>query len=83
MSIPYLDKGSSNPKLPMNRTRKMHNGPIKTELFDGTLNGYQAAAQTTAIYPGKGTVMGLVYATLKGCGEAGEFSEKGRKATPR
>ena len=54
----------------------MHTGPIQSEHFDGTLNGYQKAAQTTAIYPGKGTIMGLVYATLKGCGEAGEFSEK-------
>src|SRR6185369_8427312 len=61
-----------------NLTRKpnMHTGPIQSEHFDGTLNGYQKAAQTTAIYPGKGTIMGLVYATLKGCGEAGEFSEK-------
>lgn len=54
----------------------MHNGPIRTDLFDGTLNGYQAAAQTTVIYPGKGTMWGLIYASLKGSGEVGEFNEK-------
>lgn len=54
----------------------MHNAPIRDELFDGTLNGYQQAAITTAIYPGKGMFGGLVYTALKGCGEAGEFAEK-------
>lgn len=54
----------------------MHNAPIRDDLFDGTLNGYQQAAQTTAIYPGKGTFWGLTYVNQKCCGEAGEFSEK-------
>lgn len=54
----------------------MHNAPIRDDLFDGTLNGYQKAAQHTAIYPGKGTFWGLVYAALKGSGEVGEFNEK-------
>ena len=54
----------------------MHTGQIRYDLFDGTLNGYQKAAQTTAIYPGKGTFWGLTYVNQKCCGEAGEFSEK-------
>ncbi len=58
----------------------MHNGPIKSELFDGTLNGYQLAAQTTAIYPGKKSFIGLMYVSLKCCGEAGEFAEHVGKA---
>ncbi len=58
----------------------MHNAPIRNDLFDGTLNGYQQAAQTTAIYPGKGTALGLIYVALKGCGEAGEFAEHVGKA---
>ncbi len=58
----------------------LHNAPIRDDLFDGTLNGYQAAAQTTSIYPGKGTALGLVYVALKCCGEAGEFAEHVGKA---
>lgn len=58
----------------------MHNGPIRDDLFDGTLNGYQKAATTTAIYPGKGTALGLIYIALKSCGEAGEFAEHVSKA---
>jgi NTP pyrophosphatase (non-canonical NTP hydrolase) len=54
----------------------LHDSPIRADLFDGTLNGFQRAAQTTAIYPGKGTFWGLVYVNSKCCGEAGEFSEK-------
>lgn len=54
----------------------MHNAPIRDDLFDGTLNGYQNAAQNTAIYPGKGMFGGLIYTALKGAGEAGEFAEK-------
>lgn len=55
---------------------QMHNAPIRDDLFDGTLNGYQKAAQFTAVYPGKDTFWGLTYTALKGSGEAGEFSEK-------
>jgi len=40
------------------------------------LNKYQAEAQSTAIYPGRGTPAGLFYSTLKLTGEAGEVSEK-------
>jgi len=42
------------------------------------LNEYQILTQETAIYPGKGTVMGLVYAGL-GLGEAGEVQGKIKK----
>lgn len=55
----------------------MHNGQIDEALLDdGSLDGYQAAATSTAVYPGKGTFWGLCYVTLKGAGEAGEFAEK-------
>lgn len=43
-----------------------------------TLNEYQELASTTAIYPGKGTIMGLVYTAL-GLGEAGEVQNKVKK----
>lgn len=39
-----------------------------------TFSEYEAAALSTAIYPGQGTFMGLVYASLKASGEAGEFA---------
>jgi NTP pyrophosphatase (non-canonical NTP hydrolase) len=42
------------------------------------LNDYQAATQDTAIYPGKGTELGLYYAAL-GLGEAGEVQGKIKK----
>lgn len=54
----------------------LHKEPIKADLFDGTLNGYQQAATATAIYPGQHSFWGLQYAALKGCGEAGELAEK-------
>lgn len=43
-----------------------------------TLDSYQAATQDTAIYPGKGTVIGLAYTAL-GLGEAGEVQGKIKK----
>jgi NTP pyrophosphatase (non-canonical NTP hydrolase) len=42
------------------------------------LSSYQRQALMTAIYPGKGTVMGLAYAGL-GLGEAGEAQNKIKK----
>lgn len=45
-----------------------------------SLNSYQHKANKTAIYPGKGTALGLIYVSLKGCGEAGEFAENVGKA---
>ena len=43
-----------------------------------TLNEYQEIASKTAIYPGKGNIMGLVYTGL-GLGEAGEVQNKIKK----
>lgn len=45
-----------------------------------SLNEYQSRAAETAIYPGKGTPLGLIYCALKMAGEAGEVSEKVGKA---
>jgi NTP pyrophosphatase (non-canonical NTP hydrolase) len=45
-----------------------------------TLDEYQRIATKTAIYPGKGTPLGLEYTALKGAGEAGEFAEHVGKA---
>ena len=44
------------------------------------LDQYQQEATETAIYPGQGTPLGLVYVALKGAGEAGEFAEHVGKA---
>lgn len=41
-------------------------------------NEYQASAAETAIYPGKGSLMGLLYVGL-GLGEAGEVQGKIKK----
>lgn len=41
---------------------------------------YQNAAAETAIYPGKGTPLGLIYCALKLSGEAGEVAENVGKA---
>ena len=41
-----------------------------------TLNEYQKLAAFTAIYPGRGTIGGMVYCTLKLNGEAGEVAKK-------
>lgn len=45
-----------------------------------TLDGYQRSTAETAIYPGKGTSIGLTYCALKLAGEAGEVAEKVGKA---
>lgn len=44
------------------------------------LDVYQKIATKSAIYPGQGTPLGLMYTALKGCGEAGEFAEHVGKA---
>lgn len=43
------------------------------------MDDYQARALTTAIYPGRGEVMGLAYAALGLAGEAGEVANKVKK----
>ena len=43
-----------------------------------TLNDYQKMAESTAIYPNKGTLYGLCYTAL-GLGEAGEVQNKVKK----
>jgi len=48
------------------------------EEKDTTLNDYQRIANSTAIYPGKGKVDGVVYCAL-GLGEAGEVQNKVKK----
>lgn len=45
-----------------------------------TLDNYQTVAIKSAIYPGRGTSLGLIYVALKGAGEAGEFAENVGKA---
>jgi len=45
-----------------------------------SLDSYQTSTADTAIYPGKGTPLGLIYCALKLSGEAGEVSEKVGKA---
>lgn len=42
------------------------------------LNDYQSSTGNTAVYPGKGTWIGLVY-TMLGLGEAGELQGKAKK----
>ena len=45
-----------------------------------TLDEYQNKATDTAIYPGQGTALGMVYCALKLNGEAGELAEHIGKA---
>lgn len=39
-----------------------------------TFSAYEEAALSTAVYPGQGTALGLIYTALKAAGEAGEFA---------
>lgn len=50
------------------------------QMTDLTFDEYQERTADTAIYPGKGTPLGLIYCALKGAGEAGEFAEHVGKA---
>lgn len=49
---------------------------VNTTIAVASFNFYQDEATQFAIYPGKGTFLGLVYTTLKMNGEAGEIAEK-------
>lgn len=42
-------------------------------------NQYQEKAGETAVYPGKGTIFGVVYCALGIAGEAGEIANKVKK----
>lgn len=53
---------------------------FKCETTINMLDMYQQISTKSAIYPGKGTPLGLVYVALKGAGEAGEFAEHVGKA---
>jgi NTP pyrophosphatase (non-canonical NTP hydrolase) len=55
------------------RTKNPDGSPVNA------LNEYQRIAITSAIYPGKGTPFGLMYAAL-GLAEAGEVQNKVKKA---
>lgn len=52
---------------------------VGTDMLLNTLDRYQAIAIQSAIYPGKGTPFGLMYAAL-GLAEAGEVQNKAKKA---
>ena len=49
---------------------------VNSEL---TFDQYQKQAVSTAIYPGQGEVLGLVYVALGLAGEAGEIANKVKK----
>lgn len=53
--------------------------PLSVEKVTG-LDEYQTRTADTAVYPGKGTPLGLIYCGLKLAGEAGEVAEKIGKA---
>ncbi len=46
----------------------------------GSMSDYQNAATKSAVYPGRGTTLGLAYVALKLNGEAGELAEHVGKA---
>ena len=48
-------------------------------MSDISMNEYQRQADTTAIYPNKGEIGGLMYAALGLTGEAGEVANKVKK----
>lgn len=65
-------------EIDLNKMDLQNNSEGSLEL---TLNEYQARALDTAYYPGRNLdLMGLMYATLKLNGEAGEFAEHVGKA---
>jgi len=45
-----------------------------------TFDEYEKNAQATAVYPGRGRTLGLMYVALKMNGESGEFAEHLGKA---
>lgn len=53
---------------------------VETFKLVPAFNIYQRIATQSAIYPGQGTTLGLIYTALKMNGEAGEFAEHVGKA---
>ena len=53
---------------------------VETFYKHPTFDTYQFISQKSAIYPGQGTFLGLLYVNAKLNGEAGEFSENVGKA---
>ena len=49
---------------------------VENPALESDLNIYQAKAISTAIYPSRGSLWGMIYCTLKLNGEAGEVAEK-------
>ena len=73
-----MDKMNSTTKIEMTASQVE---ALRTDFVrEPTLNNYQRISQLTAIYPGRGTPLGLSYAALKLNGEAGEFAEHFGKA---
>lgn len=68
---PAINRITRDDVQAFNHTSQMTNG--------GLLNDYQTIATKSAIYPGKGTPFGLMYAAL-GLAEAGEVQNKTKKA---
>jgi NTP pyrophosphatase (non-canonical NTP hydrolase) len=50
-----------------------------TSTDEETLDGYQTAARSFAIYPGQDSNQGVLYTTLGLAGEAGEYANKVKK----
>jgi len=48
---------------------------VAIESFRADMDEYQIIASGSAIYPGRGTPLGLAYCALKLNGEAGELAE--------
>ncbi len=68
--------------MPINRLNRSDvvDFRFKCETTINMLDMYQQIATKNAVYPGKGTPLGLIYVALKGAGEAGEFAEHVGKA---
>lgn len=56
------------------------NAHVEEYKSNPTMNNYQEISRRSAIYPGQNTSIGLMYATLKLNGEAGETAEHVGKA---
>jgi NTP pyrophosphatase (non-canonical NTP hydrolase) len=68
-----IEAFQSNQKLLSDRLEAFYQDGILT------LGKYQKKASETAVYPGKGEIVGLMYAALGLAGESGEISNKVKK----